>query len=174
MDEIIFYQINNLAKRSPFLDKLGIFLAQYFEYFLILLLLIFLIKNRKKYFQIIIKGFLSALLARFGLVELIRFFWQRPRPFLLEKANLLLENFDFQKPAFPSGHAAFYFALSTIVYLYDKKTGIFFFFASLLICLARVFVGVHWPSDVLIGIFIGILVAKIVDLIFSKLSKSLR
>lgn len=172
MDFFIFQQINRLAGRWEFFDDLGIFFAKYFGYFLIFFLFLFLFKNFKKYWLMIIQGFSAAILARLGFTELIRFLWPKPRPFVENHINLLLNH--SASSSFPSGHAAFFFALSTVIFLYNKKihprpkfwwgVGLLFFLASFLISISRVFCGIHWSSDILagaaIGIFSGLLVMK--------------
>ena len=100
---------------------------------------------------------ISSLLARFGAVELIRFFYHRPRPFsaLYEIHPLFLDG----NWSFPSGHAAFFFAMAAAAYSYDKKLGAWLFASAVLISAARVAAGVHYPSDILGGAIIGISVA---------------
>lgn len=172
MDFFIFQQINKFAGRWYFLDALSLFFAKYFGYFLIFFLFLFLFKNFKKYWLMIIQGFSAAILARLGFTELIRFLWPKPRPFVENHINLLLNH--SASSSFPSGHAAFFFALSTVIFLYNKKihprpkfwwgVGLLFFLASFLISISRVFCGIHWSSDILagaaIGIFSGLLVMK--------------
>lgn len=154
MDLFLFNQINQYVAKWAWLDVLGVFFAKYFEYFLIFLLLLYLAKHFQKYWPIVVKALISAFLARFFIVNLIRLFWPRVRPFVENNVNLLLGH--KATPSFPSGHAAFYFAISTVVYSYNKKLGIFFFVSSFLIVLARVFCGLHWPSDILAGAIVGI------------------
>ena len=167
MDHSLFNLINQFALKWFWLDVLGILFARYLGYILIFCLVLFLVGKFRKYWQMVLYGLVSAFFARFVIVGLIRWFWQRPRPFALlnfTEQNLggLIENnvnllLDYTaKPSFPSGHAAFFFALSTIIYFYNKKAGILFLIASFLICLARVFVGIHWPSDILAGAIVGI------------------
>ncbi|MFH1037033.1 MAG: phosphatase PAP2 family protein [Patescibacteria group bacterium] len=154
LDYLIFNCINQFAGRNAILDNLGIFFAKYFEYFLIFLLLSLLVKNFKKYYLMTIRAFGAAILSRFVITDIIRWFWYRPRPFVENSVNLLVNH--PAEASFPSGHAAFYFALSTAVYLHNKKLGIFFLISTFLITFSRVFVGVHWPSDILAGAIIGI------------------
>jgi len=164
MDLFLFQQINQFANKWLWLDTLGIYLAEYFEYVVVFCLLLFLLKL-KKYWKMVFQAIISAVLARFVIVELIRWLWPRPRPFVENNVNSLLIH---NTAAFPSGHAAFFFALSTIVYFYNKKIGILFFLASFLICLARVFTGIHWPLDILAGAVIGVLSGWLIHKISKK------
>lgn len=166
LDYYIFQQINKFAGRWVILDALGIFFAKYLGYFLIFFLLLFLFKNFKKYRSMVIQGFSAAVLARLGFTELIRFFWPKPRPFVGNHINLLLPH--SVSSSFPSGHAAFFFGLSTIIYFYNKKAGYLFFLASFLISISRVFVGIHWPSDILAGAVIGLFSGWLIILFFRK------
>ena len=154
MDLFLFQKINQYAAKWVWLDVLGIFFAKYFEYFLIFILLLYLVRNFWKNWRMAAKAIISAVLARFILAEIIRLIFPRPRPFVENSVNLLLKHSP--TASFPSGHAAFYFAISTIIYSYNKKLGFFFFASSFLIVLARVFSGLHWPSDILAGAIVGI------------------
>jgi len=166
MDFLIFQQINNFAGRNIYLDFFGIFCAKYLGYILILILFLFLIKNFKKYLPTVIKILGAVILSRVLIAELIRFFWQRPRPFVENNVNLLINHSSTH--SFPSGHATFFFALSTVVYFYNKKTGILFLVASSLIAVSRVFCGIHWPSDIIIGALVGIFSGWIIMKFFKK------
>jgi len=153
LDMIIFNGVNQFASKNFLVDTLAIFFADFFQYVLILSLAIFLVVNFKKYWKMVIEALVSAVFARFAVNEIIQLFWQRPRPFVNNNVNLLFEHLG---PSFPSGHAAFFFAISTIVFLYNKKAGLLFFLASIIISLARVFSGIHWPTDILVGAIVGV------------------
>jgi undecaprenyl-diphosphatase len=111
-------------------------------------------------------AFFSVLLARGIIVELIRFFWKRPRPFLENNVKLLLNH--SLEPSFPSGHADFYFAFTIIIYSYNKKSGFLFFLAAILISFSRILAGVHWLSDILAGALLGIFSGLFVILFFRR------
>ena len=166
MDLYLFNLINQFAGKWSWLDTLAVFLAEYFEYFLIVFLLLFLLLRFKTYWKTVLGALISAVLARLIIVNFIRWIWLRPRPFIENNVNLLLEYPD--KAAFPSGHAAFYFAISTVVFCKNKEAGVLFFAGTILICLARVFAGIHWPTDILAGTVVGVLSGWLVFKIFKK------
>jgi membrane-associated phospholipid phosphatase len=59
--------------------------------------------------------------------------------------------------SFPSDHAALFFAVATGIWLVSRTVGILTVcYVVLVICLPRLYVGIHYPSDVLAGAFIGI------------------
>ena len=162
-DFYIFQQINQLVGKWAYLDNLGIFFAEYSGYILLILLLSFLFNRSKskKYKIMVIEALSSAILARLVITSIIRFIYFRPRPFTNYQVNLLLNH--RMEGSFPSGHAAFFFALSFVVYFFEKKAGILFLIVSLLMGIARVFVGIHYPSDILGGVFIGFISAWLVN-----------
>ena len=164
-DNTIFNGVNQYASKWVCLDSIGIFLAEYLPYILILIIAILAMINLKKYSKLVVESAISALVARFMVVEIIRWLWERPRPFVNNIVNQLI---DHSSASFPSGHAAFFFAVSTIIYLYNKKLGTIFFLASVLIGIARVFSGIHWPSDILVGAVVGVVVAWIIHKIMIR------
>jgi undecaprenyl-diphosphatase len=159
LDIKIFYWLNNFAGQCGFFDKAVIFLADYSQYFLAALFLLFLFfscYSRKKKIVVLSVTAVSAILARFGIVAVIRYLFYRPRPFLVLPVQQLTSN---NGSSFPSGHAAFFFAMATAIYLYNKKWGIIFFVASGLMAVSRVIGGVHYPLDIIAGALIGAVVA---------------
>jgi undecaprenyl-diphosphatase len=167
IDLYLFNLINGLAGKWAWLDYSAMFLAQYFEYFLLAFLVLLLAINFKKHWKMAVEALVSAVFVRFVLVEIMRWFWFRPRPFVSLNFIPLIDK-SANEASFPSGHTSFYFALSTIIYLYNKKLGILFYITSFLIVISRVFAGVHWPSDILAGAVLGILIAWILNKLLKK------
>lgn len=174
MDILIFQFINKFAAKWWPLDWLGIFLADYAPYFLVLLTIYFLLKEKSRVKRIYLFSLaaLSVILSRGIITELIRFFYNRQRPFELLPVQILIS----QDPggSFPSGHATAFFALFLALYYFAKKNnwGLKPVWWSLGIVLAmgiaRIFTGVHWPSDILAGAAIGLLSTFIVKKILPK------
>jgi len=165
MDLQIFNYINQYASKWICLDAFGIFLAEYLGYGLIFFIIILVIINHQKYLKMAVESAIAGILARLGIVALIRHFWERTRPYVDNNVNLLFEHNEL---SFPSGHAAFFFAVSMVVFCYNKKIGIVFFLSSILIVIARVFSGIHWPSDILAGAIIGIFSGWLIHRLLTK------
>jgi undecaprenyl-diphosphatase len=175
-----FEQINGLAGKYMWLDALCIFFAQYFEYVLIFCIILFLflparfswlklIEKARENYIIFLQAILAVLVSRLVLTEIIRYVLPISRPFVDNDVNLL-----FNYPgisSFPSGHAAFYFALSAVIFYYYKKAGIAAFVTSFLICIARVFCGIHWPLDIVAGFVVGVFTSWLLIALGPKLRK---
>lgn len=162
MDLKLFFILNNLTGQSRVFDMLIIFLGAYFQYFLVIFLFLFLYfskYSKQQKFRMFWVTIISTVIARFGIVEIIRFFYHRPRPFALHQIHQLLSENEW---SFPSGHAAFFFAMATAIYLYNKKWGLYFFIGAIFMNISRIVAGVHYPSDIIGGMIVGVIVAYVV------------
>jgi undecaprenyl-diphosphatase len=84
-------------------------------------------------------------------------FLYRPRPFVAYDITPLVE--QSANASFPSGHATFFFTLATLALIcFGKRFGGWAFAIAILIGLARIYAGVHYPLDIIGGAAIGILV----------------
>lgn len=173
LDIQLLYSLNNLAGKSEIFDRVIIFLANYLQYPLVALFLVavyfgFISKSGRG--RILWMALLSVAIARLGITELIRFLYHRPRPFLVyNDIHPLISKNEY---SFPSGHAAFFFALATAIYFYNKRWGAWFFIAAILISISRVIAGIHYPSDIIGGAIIGIAVGYFVFNYADVLSKT--
>ena len=88
---------------------------------------------------------------------LVKNLFARTRPYEVIEGltNLIGKQSDF---SFPSGHTAASFAVATVLVMRaPKKLSIPAAVLAVIISLSRLYVGVHYPTDVLGGVFIGIL-----------------
>ena len=75
--------------------------------------------------------------------------------------------------SFPSGHAGSSFAAAVVIFLVcPKKAGIPALVLAFLIMLSRLYVGVHYPTDVLAGMVTGTLIAVCVCSVYRKIQKN--
>ena len=82
----------------------------------------------------------------------------RPRPFVTHSdLTALLDPGD--PWSFPSGHALSSFAAATALWCFHKKTCVLALVLAALIAFSRLYASVHYPTDVLAGMLIGIALA---------------
>jgi len=101
-------------------------------------------------FTVLVALILCLLIGNLGLKPLIA----RVRPY----ETLGVESLLIPKPtdySFPSGHTMASFAAATAIFLFNKKLGIAAFALGALIAFSRLYLFVHYPTDVVGGIVIG-------------------
>ena len=87
-----------------------------------------------------------------------------------EKNNI---NLLISKPisySFPSGHTSSSFAVAGVLSMYFGEYKIIFMTIAFLIALSRLYLYVHYPTDVIGGIIIGMLCSKLVFIILKEIS----
>jgi len=178
MNVKIFEFFNSLAGQSSTLDQIIIFFARYFGVALILFAIFFLFFHKHeewlteeptKIFKKRLKEILIVAVAVVGaglIAYVAKNVLAEPRPyFILPKVNLLFTTDSFD--SFPSGHMTVFAALATSLFLIHRRLGKWYFAGAVLIGLARIAAGVHFPIDILAGLLLGL----IVTLVIAKLTK---
>lgn len=156
MDLQVFFAINNLAGHSYILDGLGIFFAIYALPVLVGVLILLALRKHRLFLQ----GMFASILA-YGMNALIGILIPRHRPFVDYGVAKLIEK-SAESKSFPSDHAALAFAIAAVVAYAYPRWGWLLFICAILIALSRIYVGVHYPTDIIAGACVGILSAWVV------------
>jgi undecaprenyl-diphosphatase len=85
------------------------------------------------------------------------------RPFVSDSSTRLLINHSADN-AFPSDHAALAFGASGVLLWRRYALGFVMVMGALVVGFARIYIGVHWPSDILASAAIGIAVGGLLSL----------
>lgn len=154
MNYKLFQAINQNAGHHPFIDGLMVLTTQsaLFIYAIVLLLMWIFGKEKYKYTVVFaaITGGLG-LLINFALGHI----YYEPRPFVTHNVHLLLPH--VKDSSFPSDHATGAFSLAIAVLLRHRKIGFGMLLFAILTGISRVYVGHHYPFDVLASIVVGLL-----------------
>lgn len=97
----------------------------------------------------------------------------RTRPYVVNEAI----EYITKRPgdySFPSGHTGCMFAVASVLfYMLPKKVGIPAMVVASLVGISRLYVGVHYPTDIIGGFIIGMFTGFIAKLIVEKVSKKI-
>ncbi len=128
----------------------------------------------KKARSFVLPLLLADLFAGFFVADGIKQFVHRQRPSNL--AFALPQEGEFGGNSFPSGHAATAFGIAFTLWFLTRKSerawiGQAALVWAILVGISRVYMGVHWPTDVIGGAFAGLIGAAAVILVLSKLGR---
>lgn len=176
MDQFAFHLVNNLAGRNRLLDDVMIDWSSAAPLILGLVVVAawVVLPARPVQLQPRRLAFLSivAALVALGVAQLISHEWFRERPYIAAPVHLLVA--PSPDGSFPSDHAVGGFALATPLLLDGRarRFGLFLLGGALLLAFSRVYIGTHYPGDVLAGALLGTSVALLVVLIASQLDRN--
>ncbi len=172
----LFHFVNDAAGYYLSLDVFMIFLTTYLAWMVSIATILYIVVwipirhaqplDRLKNFAQA-GEFVFSIGASWIVVETIKILIAHERPAVVfaDAVNVLVQQSGY---SFPSAHAALTTALATTTYLYHKRLGVFLFLFAFVIGLSRIYVGVHYPIDVLVGILLGILIPYGVHRVFKK------
>jgi len=194
-DETLFRWINGLAGHVVVID--GLFKGLADDYFMIIAMCLVLVgmwfgtrkpEERERSQVAVLKAMASLGIAS-GLVAwanvlfvgedkfpgtLIHEIFNRPRPFATSGLTVHLLFYKPTDPSFPSNLAAVVFGLALAVWLMNRRTGTWLLVMAIVACFARVYVGIHYPSDILGGAAFGAVGVGLTYFLFWALSPLVR
>lgn len=163
-DAEAFRRLNNLAGMYPAIDAVGIFCARYLIVLMFVAALARLFFAAKRPETRDFAALLGAADARAAIAGMLAFVgnWLfsllifRPRPFIALLGVHKLVPAPISPYSFPSSHSSIAFALAFGVLFVDIPFGLALLVCAAAIALGRVYVGVHYPLDVIAGILVGL------------------
>jgi undecaprenyl-diphosphatase len=162
IDIAITQWLNAPAGQSPILDTLLPMISAYGVPVLIIAVALqwFIPQDKARRRHVLIASGLAFLLGE-AINQIILLFVHRPRPYDAGISRLIIEkSVDW---SFPSDHATAVAAIAaTFVIFAMRKQALLFSLGAILVCWSRVYVGIHYASDVLAGIITGVIAAGIV------------
>jgi undecaprenyl-diphosphatase len=164
MNEALFFVLYGLSHQSAFLDGAIVFFAVYFPFLVLALASLVLLFKYKSFREPAFALFFAAF--GWALAHVFKFLFRTARPDLVFPETVAL--FQADGFAFPSGHAAFFFALAMMMYFFHRRAAFWFFAFALLVGLARIAGGVHFPIDILGGLALGVLSAELGKLFYRR------
>ena len=161
-DEKLFFAINN-GMGSPLTDGLMTLASEAGSFSVLFLFGLFyiLLWEREKKWARLIAFILTMGVAGTGLIMTKEYF-DRDRPlknFIAETESgevfIRAPHYKLHKRSFPSGHSQAAFSVATFFALYYRRYRLLLYFAASMVAISRVFLGVHYPADILVGSFYG-------------------
>ncbi len=161
VDTKIFQAINNLSGDFPLLDRFIILISNKvrYVYFFILIILWFRKHSRNTVLKASTSAFITILIR--GIIKL---FYYKPRPFMKRRIGILIPS--KKDTSFPSKHTILVFAVSTSILFYNRTLGLFMSTLSFLTGFSRVWVGHHYPKDIVGSALIGSFTSIITEILF--------
>lgn len=123
----------------------------------VILISLFYKRTRMMAWHMLIALALTTLISQYILKGLVK----RKRPCHHYRDVKLLVNMPLDT-SFPSSHTSSSFACSTVIFCYDPHLGIVAMIFAALMGFSRIYLFVHYLSDVLMGTFLGALIGYLV------------
>ena len=155
MNDWLFLLINSMANRSVIIDGLMITISKFVPYVYMLVLAWLFVKGfRVNSFKLRAESFATGVLLVLCLIGsfILGSMFYENRPFVEHPETILILN-HAADASFPSDHAVGTMAIACGILFYRWKWGTWMVYGSILVGISRVFVGNHYPGDIL-GAFI--------------------
>ncbi|MCX9013089.1 MAG: phosphatase PAP2 family protein [Candidatus Methanoperedens sp.] len=162
IDQSVFLDINHSIANSVF-DTVFPALREFTYVFWLLLIVYLWMKDERELALLTGAGILAGAMFTYPL----KFIIDRTRPYNIIESTRLLTPSE-PDPSFPSAHAEMSFLAATIVSRFHPEYSKYLYSFSFIVGLSRIYVGVHFPIDVVGGVLVGVMIGKLVLVVQKK------
>ncbi len=157
--------------KNPFLDKIMPVVSMLGALGIIWIVFTIIALITKKYRRLGTKLSFTMILSLIVCNCILKPVVSRIRPYDLNSTIQLMVAPEIDT-SFPSGHTFFAFSTATVCFMYNKRLGVIMYLFAVLMAFSRLYLYVHFPTDVLFGaifgIITGIIAGKLENYVFGK------
>lgn len=154
-NDILILNILNRSMKCSILDwfmpRITYLGSTQFSLSLCIVLLLYHDQITKAFSSTLIRNLITSTL----MVWVIKLFFHRQRPFI-KLTNLYVNKISVDNYSFPSAHSAASFSIALTASQFLPHLNLFFIALAVCVAISRIYLGVHYPTDVVIGIIIGV------------------
>ena len=168
----ILFSLHVLATSSTLTAGVVIFFAEWFPLLVLISIVVYeflAVEKEEEVFRVLVRTALPSFIV-WIVVMSVKLLFPSPRPFVEMEITPLISVAD-PFGSFPSAHAAVFGALAGTIFVNHFHVWKWYLISAILISLARVAAGVHWPADVASGILFGLLFGFIIAKLLSRKKK---
>jgi undecaprenyl-diphosphatase len=159
--ELEFMKWANGWWSSPILDQMIPWLTYLGSHFAVILFIIlgWILTRKRKVLRHLVLLYAMQSAVIYGLKFLVK--RERPLFFLDMVSKLSKGPGEILDPSFPSAHSAYTFMMATLLAFWFPRYRIIFFIIAGFIGWTRIYLGLHYPTDVVVGGFLGYGIARL-------------
>ncbi|WP_184664257.1 phosphatase PAP2 family protein [Texcoconibacillus texcoconensis] len=163
MDHQLFHWLHGFSNQYDWLDAVMMAMTEHGPtFFALSLVVVFIYHLVKNHWQNTFATFTVAGLsmgATVGIGFLIKELYYRDRPFITYELELLITHNEAS--SFPSNHTLAAFAIAFAIFYVYRKLGVAYLVLAALMGLSRIYLGHHYPVDVISAAVIAVVVASV-------------
>nr|WP_174505994.1 phosphatase PAP2 family protein [Acinetobacter sp. Marseille-Q1620] len=162
----LFEHLNAPDGASSFMVNFAIFIANDTLYLMMIFLLLSWFLGNRHTKELALKAVITTSIA-LCIGFIISALFPHPRPFMMDVGRTLI--YHVPNSSFPSDHMLFFSSIAfSYLFAKERKIGVFLFWLALEVAWSRVYLGVHFPLDMIGAFVVALITAFIIQKIWDK------